>query len=135
MRNLAHRSASAAKDIKQLITDSVVQISTGSALVSEAEATMQGIVISVQSVKQIIGAIASTGGEPEIGIEQINIAVAEMDTVTKQNAALVEEAAAASQAMEDQAVALAETVSIFRLGDINDSLAASRSALKPKEIH
>jgi methyl-accepting chemotaxis protein-1 (serine sensor receptor) len=122
VRNLAQRSASAAKDIKQLISDSVVQVSTGSMLVGEAGATMQEIVASVRHVTQIIGEISVAGREQELGIEQINTAVAEMDTVTQQNAALVEEAAAASQAMEEQAAALADLVSVFQ---VIDSLPAS----------
>jgi methyl-accepting chemotaxis protein-1 (serine sensor receptor) len=115
VRNLAHRSASAAKDIKQLITDSVEKVGTGSALVNEAGTTMEEIVSSVRRVTQIMGEITSAGREQEIGIEQINTAVAEMDTVTQQNAALVEEAAAASQAMQEQAVKLAEMVSVFQV--------------------
>ena len=115
VRNLAHRSASAAKDIKQLITDSVEKVGTGSALVNEAGTTMTEIVSSVRRVTQIMGEISSAGREQELGIEQINTAVAEMDTVTQQNAALVEEAAAASQAMQEQAVKLAEMVSVFQV--------------------
>ncbi|WP_229205673.1 methyl-accepting chemotaxis protein [Duganella sp. Leaf126] len=115
VRNLAHRSASAAKDIKQLITDSVEKVGTGSALVNEAGATMTEIVSSVRRVTEIMGEISSAGREQELGIEQINTAVAEMDTVTQQNAALVEEAAAASQAMQEQAVKLADMVSVFRV--------------------
>ncbi len=115
VRNLAHRSASAAKDIKQLITDSVEKVGTGSALVNEAGTTMTEIVSSVRRVTQIMGEITSAGREQELGIEQINTAVAEMDTVTQQNAALVEEAAAASQAMQEQAVKLAEMVSVFQV--------------------
>jgi len=115
VRNLAHRSASAAKDIKQLITDSVEKVGTGSALVNEAGTTMTEIVSSVRRVTQIMGEISSAGREQELGIEQINTAVAEMDTVTQQNAALVEQAAAASQAMQEQAVKLAEMVSVFQV--------------------
>ncbi|MET0266711.1 MAG: methyl-accepting chemotaxis protein, partial [Duganella sp.] len=115
VRNLAHRSASAAKDIKQLITDSVEKVGTGSALVNEAGSTMEEIVASVRRVTQIMGEISAAGQEQEIGIEQINTAVAEMDNVTQQNAALVEEAAAASQSMQEQAVKLAEMVSVFQV--------------------
>ena len=115
VRNLAHRSASAAKDIKQLITDSVEQVYTGSALVNEAGTTMQEIVASVRRVTQIMDEISAAGSEQEVGIEQINTAVAEMDVVTQQNAALVEEAAAASQSMQEQAAQLAAMVSVFQV--------------------
>jgi len=115
VRNLAHRSASAAKDIKQLITDSVEQVYTGSALVNEAGATMEEIVGSVRRVAQIMDEISAAGSEQEVGIEQINTAVSEMDVVTQQNAALVEQAAAASQAMQEQAASLAEMVSVFQV--------------------
>jgi len=115
VRNLAHRSASAAKDIKQLITDSVEQVYTGSALVNEAGTTMQEIVASVRRVTQIMDEISAAGSEQEVGIEQINTAVAEMDVVTQQNAALVEEAAAASQSMQEQAAKLAGMVSVFQV--------------------
>jgi len=129
VRNLAHRSASAAKDIKQLITDSVEKVGTGSALVNEAGTTMTEIVSSVRRVTQIMGEISSAGREQELGIEQINTAVAEMDTVTQQNAALVEEAAAASQAMQEQAVKLAEMVSVFQVaGSTARASTASRPA-------
>jgi methyl-accepting chemotaxis protein-1 (serine sensor receptor) len=135
VRNLAQRSASAAKDIKQLITDSVAQVGTGSALVGEAGATMQEIVTSVRSVTQIMGEITAAGREQEIGIEQINTAVAEMDTVTQQNAALVEEAAAASQAMEEQAAALADMVSVFQLAERHPAPAARRPAMPQQQLH
>ncbi|MYM73215.1 HAMP domain-containing protein [Duganella sp. FT134W] len=115
VRNLAQRSAAAAKDIKALITDSVEKVGSGSALVNEAGTTMEEIVTSVKRVTDIISEISSAGREQEIGIEQINTAVAEMDTVTQQNAALVEEAAAASQAMQEQAVKLAEMVAVFQV--------------------
>jgi methyl-accepting chemotaxis protein-1 (serine sensor receptor) len=125
VRALAQRSAAAAKDIKQLITDSVSHVGSGSMLVNEAGATMQEIVGSVHRVREIIGEISAAGREQEIGIEQINTAVIEMDNVTQQNAALVEEAAAASQAMQEQAVKLAAMVSVFQVN------AASATAVKP----
>ncbi|MYM35748.1 HAMP domain-containing protein, partial [Duganella sp. FT94W] len=115
VRNLAQRSAAAAKDIKALITDSVEKVGSGSALVNEAGSTMEEIVTSVKRVSDIIGEISSAGREQEIGIEQINTAVAEMDNVTQQNAALVEQAAAASQAMQEQAAKLAEMVAVFQV--------------------
>jgi methyl-accepting chemotaxis protein len=129
VRNLAQRSAAAAKDIKALITDSVEKVGSGSALVNEAGATMNEIVTSVRRVTDIISEISSAGREQEIGIEQINTAVAEMDNVTQQNAALVEQAAAASQAMQEQAVKLAEMVAVFQVsGSTSTSASASASA-------
>jgi len=125
VRNLAQRSAAAAKDIKALITDSVEKVGSGSTLVNEAGSTMEEIVTSVKRVTDIISEISSAGREQEIGIEQINTAVAEMDTVTQQNAALVEEAAAASQAMQEQAVKLAEMVAVFQ---VEGSAAVARRA-------
>ena len=115
VRNLAQRSAAAAKDIKALITDSVEKVGSGSALVAETGTTMNEIVSSVGRVTAIISEISEAGREQEIGIEQINQAVAEMDNVTQQNAALVEQAAAASQAMQEQAVNLAQMVAIFQI--------------------
>jgi methyl-accepting chemotaxis protein len=115
VRNLAQRSASAAKEIKKLINDSAERIASGSALAQTAGATMDDIVASVQKVTQIMGAISQSSAEQEHGIEQVNSAVADMDSVTQQNAALVEEAAAAADAMHLQAVELAQQVGYFRL--------------------
>ncbi|MFC0170273.1 methyl-accepting chemotaxis protein [Pseudoduganella danionis] len=115
VRNLAQRSAAAAKDIKALITDSVEKVGSGSALVNETGSTMNEIVSSVGRVTSIISEISEAGREQEIGIEQINQAVAEMDNVTQQNAALVEQAAAASQAMQEQAANLAQMVAVFQI--------------------
>ena len=115
VRNLAHRSAAAAKEIKILIDDSVQQVNLGSNLVNQAGSTMQEIVSSVRRVTDIMAEITSASNEQEAGIEQINQAITEMDTVTQQNAALVEEAAAASEALQDQAGILAEAVSVFKL--------------------
>ena len=116
VRTLAQRSASAAKEIKQLIGNSVEKVETGSKLVADAGATMHEIVQSVQHVTNIMAEISSASQEQTTGIEQINEAVAQMDQVTQQNAALVEEAAAASEAMQEQAAHLAEVVSVFKLG-------------------
>jgi methyl-accepting chemotaxis protein len=117
VRNLAHRSAAAAKEIKILIDDSVQQVNLGSNLVNQAGSTMQEIVSSVRRVTDIMAEITSASNEQEAGIEQINQAITEMDAVTQQNAALVEEAAAASEALQDQAGILAEAVSVFKLDD------------------
>ena len=115
VRNLAQRSASAAKEIKTLIDDSVTKVDEGSRLVTQAGATMDEIVVSVKRVTDIMGEITVASHEQENGIEQINQAVSEMDAVTQQNAALVEEAAAAAQSLKEQSARLAETVSVFKL--------------------
>jgi methyl-accepting chemotaxis protein len=115
VRNLAQRSAGAAKEIKTLINDSVAKVDGGAQLVDQAGATMKEIVGSVKRVTDIIGEITSATEEQTTGIGQINQAIAQMDQVTQQNAALVEQAAAASGAMQDQAAQLAQTVSVFKL--------------------
>ncbi|MCC7597290.1 MCP four helix bundle domain-containing protein [Janthinobacterium sp. FW305-129] len=130
VRNLAHRSASAAKEIKILIDDSVHQVSLGSTLVNQAGSTMEEIVNSVRRVTDIMAEITSASNEQEAGIEQINQAITEMDAVTQQNAALVEEAAAASEALQDQAGILAEAVSVFKL-DGTQALPATAPASRP----
>jgi methyl-accepting chemotaxis protein len=113
VRNLAQRSASAAKEIKTLIDDSVQQVELGSKLVGDAGTTMEEVVTSVQRVTDIMAEISSASREQETGIEQINMAITEMDSVTQQNAALVEEAAAAAGSLEEQSAALARLVSRF----------------------
>jgi methyl-accepting chemotaxis protein len=115
VRNLAQRSAAAAKEIKQLIGDSVEKVGAGSKLVGEAGATMGEVVTSVQRVTDIISEISLATQEQSAGIDQINTAISQMDHVTQQNAALVEEAAAASAALEEQAARLMEVVSVFKL--------------------
>ena len=117
VRNLAQRSASAAKEIKTLIDDSVAKVDEGSRLVSQAGSTMSEIVVSVKRVTDIMGEITVASHEQENGIEQINQAVSEMDAVTQQNAALVEQAAAAAQSLREQSAQLAQTVSVFRTGE------------------
>lgn len=115
VRNLAQRSAAAAKEIRSLITDSVGKVETGGQLVGEAGATMQEIVQGISRVTDIMSEIASASAEQTLGIEQINAAITQMDDVTQQNAALVEEAAAAATSLEDQAASLARLVSTFTL--------------------
>jgi methyl-accepting chemotaxis protein len=117
VRNLAQRSAAAAKEIKTLIGDSVDKIDTGAKLVNEAGATMLEIVDSVKRVTDIMGEISIASEEQTSGIEQVNVAIGMMDTVTQQNAALVEQAAAAADALETQAGNLARVVSVFKLDD------------------
>ena len=115
VRNLAHRSAAAAKEIKELIGNSVERVEEGSRLVGEAGITMEEVVNSVRRVTSIIGEIAVATGEQRDGIEQISDAITQMDSVTQQNAALVEEAAAAAEALQQQAASLEEAVSVFKV--------------------
>ncbi|MGN6225051.1 methyl-accepting chemotaxis protein, partial [Pseudoxanthomonas sp.] len=115
VRTLAQRSANAAKEIKGLIEASVDQVSTGSALVNQAGATMGEIVASVQRVTDIMAEIAAASQEQSAGIEQVNQTITQMDETTQQNAALVEEASAAARSMEQQAQGLAEAVSVFAI--------------------
>ena len=115
VRNLAQRSAAAAKEIKDLIGDSVDKVEAGNRLVEQAGSTMHEVVASVKRVTDIMSDIMSASQEQSNGIEQINTAVTQMDDVTQQNAALVEEAAAAAQAMQDQVNSLNQVVGIFRV--------------------
>jgi len=115
VRNLAQRSSQAAKEIKILIGDSVAQVEIGARLVQDAGQTMDEVVASVRRVADIMQDITAASAEQSAGIEQVNQAVVQMDQVTQQNAALVEEAAAAAESLQDQAVALTELVGVFRL--------------------
>ncbi|TFW06769.1 HAMP domain-containing protein [Oxalobacteraceae bacterium OM1] len=115
VRTLAQRSAAAAKEIKELINDSVEKVNAGTRLVDEAGTTMRDIVASIQRVSDIVSEITAASHEQTSGIDQINTAVSQMDQVTQQNAALVEEAAAAAEAMRKNAVDLADAVSVFRV--------------------
>jgi methyl-accepting chemotaxis protein len=115
VRTLAQRSAAAAKEIKELIGDSVEKVDAGARLVDQAGATMDEVVTSIRRVTDIMSEIASASQEQTGGIEQVNQAIGQMDQVTQQNAALVEEAAAAAASMEDQAAKLAQVVGVFKL--------------------
>ena len=115
VRNLAQRSATAAREIKGLIVDSAEKVEAGSRLVDEAGRTMRDIVASVTRVIGIMESIVTASQEQSTGIEQVNRAVGEIDQMTQQNAALVEQAAAAAQSMQDQAQALSSAVSVFDL--------------------
>ncbi|WP_413457635.1 methyl-accepting chemotaxis protein [Herbaspirillum huttiense] len=115
VRSLAQRSASAAHEIKALIDDSVAKVDTGTKLVGEAGQTMNEVVASVKRVSDIVAEITAAGAEQSQGIEQINNAVVHMDENTQQNAALVEQAAAAAKALQEQAARLSQTVGVFRL--------------------
>jgi methyl-accepting chemotaxis protein len=115
VRNLAQRSAGAAKEIKMLIDDSVEKVGAGTKLVGQAGVTMDEVVASVRRVTDIMSEIANASQEQSAGIEQVNVSIIEMDSMTQQNAALVEEAAAAAQSLQDQAAELSRVVSIFKL--------------------
>ena len=115
VRNLAHRSAAAAKEIKTLISDSVEQVEQGGKLVQQAGAAMTEVVDTVRSVTDIVSEISAASAEQSTGIDEINRAITQMDEVTQQNAALVEEAAAASQSLQEQASNLASVVGAFKL--------------------
>ena len=117
VRALAQRSAAAAKEIKELIHNTVDQVGEGTQLVNEAGNSMQGIVVGIQQVTEIINEISVASHEQATGIDQVNRAIIQMEGVTQQNAALVEEAAAAAESMQEQAEALSELVSRFKLDD------------------
>jgi methyl-accepting chemotaxis protein len=127
VRSLAQRSASAAKEIKGLIDDSVAKVDTGSKLVEQAGATMTEVVASVKRVTDIVGEISSASQEQSTGIAEVGRAITQMDEGTQQNAALVEQAAAAAQSLQDQAATLASLVSRFRI----DAVQAQASAAAP----
>ncbi|MBJ7313858.1 methyl-accepting chemotaxis protein [Rugamonas sp. CCM 8940] len=122
VRNLAQRSAGAAKEIKELIGDSVNKVDAGSKLVDEAGQTMDLIVTSIKQVADIMGEITAATQEQSNGIEEVNQAITQMDEMTQQNAALVEQAAAAAESMQEQAQKLAQAVSIFKLSSDDNTL-------------
>ncbi|XYJ12769.1 methyl-accepting chemotaxis protein [Telluria sp. B2] len=131
VRNLAQRSAAAAKEIKALIAASSSEVEAGSRLVSEAGATMNEVLASVARVTDIMADISAASLEQTGGIEQVNRAIGEMDESTQQNAALVEEASAATQALQDQAAQLARAVRLFRLDDAAPGNALAAPARHP----
>ncbi|EOI5727806.1 methyl-accepting chemotaxis protein II [Cronobacter malonaticus] len=131
VRNLASRSAQAAKEIKALIEDSVSRVDSGSVLVESAGETMQEIVGAVTRVTDIMGEIASASDEQSRGIDQVALAVSEMDRVTQQNASLVQQSAAAASALEDQASRLSQAVAAFRLASARASAPRSVPATVP----
>ncbi|MFI8415795.1 methyl-accepting chemotaxis protein [Serratia sp. NPDC078593] len=134
VRNLASRSAQAAKEIKGLIDESVDRVKQGSVLVEHSGSTMQDIVRSVTRVTDIMGEIASASDEQSRGIEQVTLAVTQMDQVTQQNAALVQESASAAATLEDQAITLADAVSVFRLADDNVSVVNADNGATSLEV-
>lgn len=117
VRNLAQRSAAAAKEIKALIENSVEKVESGNELVAQAGATMSDIVASIQKVTDIMADIAAASAEQSTGIEEVNRAVNQMDEMTQQNAALVEEAAASAEALQGQSNMLSQSVSVFKLDE------------------
>ncbi len=117
VRNLAQRSATAAKEIKALIAESVSKVENGAKLVSDAGATMDGVVTSFRQIAELVTEISNASQEQSTGIEQVTKAVGQMDEVTQQNAALVEQAAAAAESLEEQTQGLAMAVAIFKLSD------------------
>ncbi|EGT5679963.1 methyl-accepting chemotaxis protein II [Cronobacter turicensis] len=131
VRNLASRSAQAAKEIKALIEDSVSRVDSGSVLVESAGETMQEIVGAVTRVTDIMGEIASASDEQSRGIDQVALAVSEMDRVTQQNASLVQQSAAAASALEDQASRLSQAVAAFRLASARANAPRSEPAAAP----
>jgi methyl-accepting chemotaxis protein len=131
VRNLAQRSAGAAKEIKSLITDSVEKVDAGTKLVDQAGATMDEVVASVQRVSGIIHEIATASQEQTSGIDQINHAIMQMDAVTQQNASLVEQAAAAAESLQNQASELNQVVNVFDLGGTGDKAPAQRPVTRP----
>lgn len=135
VRNLAQRSASAAKEIKSLIDSSVENVIEGNQLVNKAGSTMQEVVSSIQRVSDIVGEITAASQEQSSGIEQVNLAISQMDQVTQQNAALVEEATAASQSLQDQTSKLESIVSAFKFSqDQMDTSSTTMTALANKPL-
>jgi methyl-accepting chemotaxis protein len=140
VRSLAQRSATAAKEIKALIGGSVEQVERGNQLVDEAGATMNEVLDSVKRVTLIMGEIMNASEEQATGIEQINLALTQMDQVTQQNAALVEQAAAAAESMREQAETLVTAVSVFKLrhgtsgAGVSGAVRANLSANRPARL-
>ncbi|MGB9991932.1 methyl-accepting chemotaxis protein [Massilia sp. SM-13] len=135
VRNLAQRSAAAAKEIKALIGDSVDKVDAGSKLVDTAGATMSEVVASVKRVTDIMAEISSAGQEQAAGIAQVNQAITQMDSVTQQNAALVEQAAAAADSMQSQAQQLLAVVGTFKLAGAHRAPALAAAAPRARPSH
>ena len=135
VRSLAQRSSQAAKDIKDLITNSSGQVQEGVELVNKAGASLTEIVDSIKKVAGIVSEIASASGEQSTGIDQVKAALVQMDEVTQQNSALVEQNAAAAKALEQQSKGMDERVSSFRLGDTAKTAAMVQSTVAPARPH
>ena len=134
VRSLAQRSAAAAKEIKELIGSSVAMIQDGAQQATDVSTTIGGVKQAIKQVSDIVGEIAAASEEQSRGIEQVNQAVGQMDEVTQQNAALVEQAAAAAQSLEEQAMSLSGTVSVFRLADTGPSVSRMVMPEQPPRI-
>jgi len=135
VRTLAQRSSSAAKEIKTLIMHSVDRVQSGSELANQAGQTMSEVIGAVQRVTDIMGEISAASNEQSAGIDQVSRAVTQMDEATQQNAALVEEASAAAKALEQQALMLKETVSVFKINEQHTdapAIAEARKTAAPK---
>ena len=133
VRNLAQRSSEAAKDIKSLIVNSTTQVQEGVDLVNRAGKSLEEIVDSIKQVATIVSEIASASAEQSTGIDHVNTALTQMDEVTQQNAALVEENAATSKVLEQQSAAMAERVGFFKLGrEMASAPAAAKSPTRHK---
>jgi methyl-accepting chemotaxis protein len=131
VRNLAQRSAAAAKEIKELIGDSVEKVETGGKLVATAGSTMEEVVASVRRVTDIVSEISAASGEQSNGIGQVNQAITQMDGVTQQNAALVEQAAAAAESLQQQAATLVALVGEFRLSASGERAGTALARVAP----
>jgi methyl-accepting chemotaxis protein len=134
VRNLAQRSAEAAREIKALITESVQRVDAGAKLAGGAGSTMEEIVASVTRVSQLINQIATATTEQSSGIAQANAAVSQLDKVTQQNAALVEESTAASESLRQLALEMSEAVSVFRLAEGKAPAAPALRSVKPAPL-
>jgi methyl-accepting chemotaxis protein len=132
VRNLAQRSAGAAKEIKELIGDSVDKVGSGARLVDQAGATMQEIVSSIQRVTDIMGEITHASQEQTAGLEQINGAIGQMDAITQRNVALVEEASAAAGSLQSQADTLSQVVGVFKLDGGAAAQTAPPAVVRPR---
>jgi methyl-accepting chemotaxis protein len=134
VRNLAQRSAQAAREIKSLIADSVAKVESGSRQVTEAGKTMQDLVVQVRRVTDLLGEIASATMEQNSGIGLVNNSVNQLDQMTQQNAALVEQSAAAAASLRKQAEQLAQAVAIFKLGrhESNKAIAAAKATSRDR---
>jgi methyl-accepting chemotaxis protein len=136
VRNLAQRSATAAKEIKELIAESVDKVDNGAKLVDTAGKTMDDVVVSFKQVTELVTEISNASREQSSGIEQVTQAVGQMDEVTQQNAALVEQAAAAAESLEEQARSLVQAVSMFKLDARHAPVpaAALRTTTPPRSL-
>jgi len=135
VRNLASRSAEAAKEIKTLIQDSVGKVTEGTKLVDESGKALAEIVVRVKKVTDVMAEIASSSREQASGIEQVNKAITMMDDVTQQNAALVEEASAAAQALTEQASSLTQLIARYKVGEgADEAHRAPAAPARPKPV-